>query len=249
MQKAPLLIFSLLLLFVVIIFQDQSNSSTDNLLTLIKSKLKKINRNWDIVLIKKSPLEGFYRANIRGGKVIYYSDTTGYFFEGDLFSISPNGIVNITDINAKKRRKDLLSKVDIESTIVYKPKGEVKAVIYVFMDVDCGACRDLHKQTTSMNKLGIEVRYLAYPRAGIDSETYQKMTTAWCSNKRKESIDELMINKYSPFNLCKNSPVSRHYELGELMGLKGTPGIILRDGTLLHGYRTAEKLAQELLIN
>ena len=249
MQKAPFVIFSLIFVSVLAFSQELGDFSPDNKLILIKSNLNKINKNWDIIFIEKSPLKDFYRVNISGGKVIYYSDSSGYFFEGDLFNSSTKEIINITVVNAKERRKELISKIDIKSTVVYKPKGEIKAVVYAFMDVDCGACRDLHKQIITMNELGIEIRYLAYPRSGLYSETYQKMTTAWCSKNRKKSIDGLMINKRSSLNLCKDSPVSHHYKLGELMGLRGTPGIVLSDGTLFHGYRTANKLAQELLIN
>ncbi|HAH80198.1 MAG TPA: protein-disulfide isomerase, partial [Gammaproteobacteria bacterium] len=42
-------------------------------------------------------------------------------------------------------------------------------------DVDCGYCRKLHNEMAQINELGIEVRYLAYPRAGVDSDTHDKM--------------------------------------------------------------------------
>ncbi|WP_281558050.1 DsbC family protein [Thalassomonas sp. RHCl1] len=217
-------------------------------LSLIKAKLNKIDENWQIASIEKSPLTGFYRANMNGGKVIYYSDSTGYFFEGDLYKSSATGAVNITDITARARRKMLISTIDLSTAIVYSPQGQVKAVVYAFMDVDCGACRNLHKQTEAMNELGIEIRYLAYPRAGLNSDTYHKMTTAWCAENRKQRIEDLMINIRSPYQSCKNSPVGEHFKLGQLMGLIGTPGIVLMDGTLLHGYRTANQLAQALAI-
>jgi thiol:disulfide interchange protein DsbC len=229
--------------------QEMSNISQDLTLSTIQSKLNKLNSNWHINAIEKSPLENFYRVNISGGKILYYSDTTDYFFEGSLYKNTENQIANITELNTKAMRKTLISEIDVESAIIYQPKGEIKAVVYAFIDVDCGACRELHKQTEEMTELGIEVRYLAYPRAGLSSETYRKMTTAWCTNDRKKSIDDLMINIRAPVNLCKESPVSRHFNMGQSMGLRGTPGIVLMDGTLLHGFRTANKLAKELSIS
>lgn len=244
----PSLVSGLMLFPGFIAAQEISSSTANTTLHAIASKLNKLNRNWQINAIEKSPLANFYQVNITGGKVIYYSADTDYFFEGNLYKNIASQAVNMTERNMKLRRKAMLAEIEPDSTIVYQPENEVKAIVYAFIDVDCGACRNLHKQIAEMTNLGIEVRYLAYPRAGVDSKTYEKMTTAWCTSNRKQSIDELMLNRPTPTNLCKESPVSQHFKLGQSMGLRGTPGIVLTDGTLLHGFRTAKKLAKELTI-
>ncbi len=210
-------------------------------------KVHSIKPNWQVVAVEKSPLKGFYRVDISGGETIYFSSENGYFFQGPLLQHQDNSALDITENNARKKRLQLITDIALESTIIYRPKGEVKAVVYAFIDVDCGACRDLHQQIPAINELGIEVRYLAYPRAGLQSQTYQKMTSAWCAKQPKEALEDLMINTRSPLNLCAQSPVAEHYKLGQLMGLRGTPGIILANGSLLHGYKTANELARVIL--
>ena len=42
-------------------------------------------------------------------------------------------------------------------------------MVTVFTDVDCPYCARLHDRVAEYNALGIEIRYLAFPRAGIPS--------------------------------------------------------------------------------
>ena len=48
-----------------------------------------------------------------------------------------------------------------------------------------------------------------------------------------------------PAKTCDN-PVAREYELGQQVGLTGTPAIVLEDGSLLAGYVTADQLGEVL---
>lgn len=52
--------------------------------------------------------------------------------------------------------------------IVYKAPDE-KHVITVFTDITCGYCHKLHEEMKDYNALGITVRYLAFPRQGLES--------------------------------------------------------------------------------
>ena len=44
---------------------------------------------------------------------------------------------------------------------------------------------------------------------------------------------------------CAN-PVKNHYELGQMLGVRGTPSIILENGEMVPGYVPASQLAQML---
>jgi len=45
-----------------------------------------------------------------------------------------------------------------------------------------------------------------------------------------------------PSKTCTN-PVQKHMELGELMGIRGTPAIVLDNGEMVPGYVEPKKLA------
>ena len=44
---------------------------------------------------------------------------------------------------------------------------------------------------------------------------------------------------------CDN-PVSAHYELGQLLSLRGTPALVLDDGEMVPGYVPAKRLGPML---
>ena len=111
----------------------------------------------------------------------------------------------------------------------------------VFTDVDCGYCRKFHNEIDQYNNLGISIKYLAFPRAGIDSESYTKMVSAWCSDQADLSITLLKDNKSIPSNSCENS-VAEQFELGRTLGITGTPALITQSGKLLPGYVPAQEL-------
>jgi len=135
--------------------------------------------------------------------------------------------------------------VALEDMAVFPATGERKAVIEVFTDVDCPYCRKLHQEVPKLNQMGVEVRYLAYPRAGVGSPGYDKLVTAWCSTDRRDAITRLKRGEQLPKKTCKN-PVAQEYELGHAVGLEGTPAIVLEDGRMLPGYMSATELSQVL---
>jgi thiol:disulfide interchange protein DsbC len=94
--------------------------------------------------------------------------------------------------------------------------------------------------------MGIEVRYLAYPRAGIPSESYDKIATAWCAKDQQETLTRIKNREAVANKVCTDNPVAGHFALGQRIGVTGTPAIVLMDGTLIPGYQPAASFAQIL---
>ena len=95
------------------------------------------------------------------------------------------------------------------------------------------------------HKRGIEVRYLAYPRSGIGTDSYRKYVSAWCSKNPQVALTKLKNGKTIDESTCAN-PVASQYELGQMIGISGTPSILLPDGRMLPGLVPPEGLAGEL---
>ena len=123
--------------------------------------------------------------------------------------------------------------------VIFPAVGETKGVVSVFTDVDCGYCRKLHQEVPKLNQMGIEVRYLAYPRAGVGSRSYQKIVSAWCAADPNKAMTQLKSGMEIPDVSCEN-PVAAQFDLGQQVGVTGTPAIVLEDGRLaarLHAGR------------
>jgi thiol:disulfide interchange protein DsbC len=103
----------------------------------------------------------------------------------------------------------------------------------------------MHQEIASYNDKGIEVRYLAYPRAGVGSESFNKAVSVWCSDDPKDAITKAKRGEEVPTKQCEN-PVKDQFELGQQMGVRGTPSLVLESGQMIPGYVPADRLVQML---
>ncbi|WP_018277657.1 DsbC family protein [Teredinibacter turnerae] len=212
----------------------------------IRKSLMTANENLRIRKIQPSVIPGMYEVQIMGKGIIYMEENGEYFIDGQMLHLDGKKIVNVTDESMTGLRKDLLATVSKDDAIVFSPKGEVKASIAVFTDVDCGYCQKLHREVPALNDMGIEVRYLAYPRAGINSMSYQKIASAWCADDPRKALTALKNREDIAMNVCEGNPVASEYELGQQMGVTGTPAIVLDSGVLIPGYMPAKNLAERI---
>ena len=179
-----------------------------------------------------------------GGNVIYGTANGSHVIAGDLYALE-DALVNLTERRREVRRKNLLAAVDVSDMVVFPAAKEPRHVLNVFVDVDCGYCRMLQADMEEINGLGLEVRYLAYPRAGVESPSYERMVSAWCATDRAAAVGDLMLEEEIPARSCEN-PVAEHFALAKDLGVHGTPGIVRSDGRLLKGYVSATELLANL---
>ncbi|MAD06217.1 MAG: protein-disulfide isomerase [Gammaproteobacteria bacterium] len=211
----------------------------------LAEKLQQLRPGIPIEAVVPIDIPGMYAIELSGGTTLYGTADGQHFFSGDLFAVQDD-LVNLSELRRDKKRQQLMAQQPLEDMIVFPAVGERRGYVQVFTDVDCGYCRKLHKEMAQINELGIEVRYLAYPRAGVDSDTHDKMVSAWCAKDRQSAITELKGGASVPAKTCQNA-ISDHYGLGQQLGISGTPAIVLADGRLLPGYLPAERLAAAVL--
>ena len=221
----------------------------------ITTQLQKLDPTIPIESIKPSPMEAVYMVTLKGGHILYTSPTGKHLLRGDMLEIRDTGIVNLSEEIRTKANADKLKSMKTEDMIVFKPKGKTKAVVYAFTDVDCGYCRKLHQEVAEMGDLGIELRYMAFPRGEERSPAYGKMVDAWCAADRKQAITDLKTGKSIPTTTddkkkatCK-AIIDSQYQLGVEMGVNGTPAMVLENGQMIPGYRPAKDLANMLGIS
>ena len=205
--------------------------------------------DWQLQSITVSELPGVYQVKIQNGPTLYSSADGQLFIAGDLYQVTNKGFVNLTEQGRSGERSEALAQLPRKEMIIFSPEGKVKDYVTVFTDIDCGYCRKLHNEVPRMNELGIEVRYLAYPRAGIGSPSYNKIVTAWCDADKNKALTALKQGKKMTLNLCKDNPVAKQFILGQKLGVSGTPAIITSSGEMLPGYMPADKLAAALDID
>ena len=209
------------------------------------ARFSELRPNIVIKSVEATPVAGIYALELQGGDILYGTEDGRYLFNGDLYELADTEIVNLAENNRIAKRRTIMANVPSSELVIFSPVGDTKAVISVFTDVDCSYCRKLHLEVPRLNELGVEVRYLAYPRAGIGSRSYDKIVSAWCSDDPNLAITKLKAGQSIPEVTCSN-PVAAHFDLGGEVGVTGTPAIVLEDGRLLPGYLPAEELVQRI---
>lgn len=221
--------------------KPQVVQGSDKLMTtlnLLQSDIK-------VTSIKESEFPGMYAVELASGRSLYATQDGAYVFSGTLFKNVDGTIVNVTEEAQKKVASLKLSGLKEADMVIY-PAAERKATITVFTDVDCGYCAKLHEDLPVLNAKGIEVRYLAFPRAGLESETYAKMVSVWCAPDRRKAMDDV-INETPILKIDCDSPVADQFEFGQVLGVRGTPTIYLENGEMLGGYSAPERLVEKAL--
>jgi len=188
--------------------------------------------------VQPSPVTGL-RAVTTDSGVVYISEDGKHVLQGPMYDVSGAQPVNVTNQMLLKKLDALKSEM-----IIYKAAKE-KHVITVFTDITCGYCHKLHQQMKEYNDLGITVRYLAFPRQGLNSKTEKDMQSIWCTGNRNQSFDAAMRGDDISPATCKTN-IAKHFELGVQFGVTGTPAIVLENGTLIPGYQPPKEMAAML---
>lgn len=192
--------------------------------------------------IVESEVPGMYQVQLNQGPLIHVTADGGFFILGDLYSVGPDGFVNLAEKRRSEDRKVAIADVPMTKQIVFPADGEAQSYITVFTDVSCFYCQKLHKEVPELNQRGVEVRYLAYPRQGIGSPGFRQLASAWCADDRLDTLTRLKNREELDENVCPGNPVAEQFALGQELGVRGTPAIVMPDGEMIPGYRSADDL-------
>ena len=233
-----------LLMFIFILVFSSSIKSDE---LLISSKINAVLPDgMSVQSIKESQIENLFIVDIGDLQPIYASKNGEFFFYGELYAVEGNTLQNTTKDEINLKRKSILDEaLPKDDFISFKSQNE-KYRVTIFTDVDCGYCRKFHNEIKDFNDLGITVNYVAFPRSGLDSISYNKIVTAWCSKDPKNTLTKMKQGIDVQLSLCQDHPVETHFLLGQKIGITGTPAIIKSNGELLPGYLPPEELLNRL---
>lgn len=188
--------------------------------------------------VSSTPVPGLYEVDF-GDSFMYITADAEYVVKGDIIHMLTN--TNVTDAKRASSRLEIMVALTDKNTIIY-PAGNRKLTMTVFTDIDCSYCRKLHSQMAGYNKLGIEVRYAFYPRAGIGSRSYEKAVSVWCASDRRKAMDVAKSGRLIGQKNCDN-PVALHMDIANKLGINSTPTLVFEEGTMIPGYIPPARLA------
>lgn len=206
-----------------------------------ETRLRELAPTATSIALSETPVEGLLQAQI-GNEIVYVSRDGVYLLQGTLFNMDTR--TNVTDEAKAGIRRELIKDLNPAEQITFSP-DEPKYDLLVFTDVDCGYCRKLHQQIDAYMEAGIAIHYLAFPRAGVGSHSYDKFVSAWCADDQQAALT-LAKTGDEPAPLQCDNPIEAQYELGREVGVTGTPALVTLDGTLIPGYVPPEQLRDRL---
>ena len=193
--------------------------------------------------LKPSPIAGIYEY-VQGAEVSYLTADGKYYLDGNVYDMSTR--VNLTEALRSRARMALINAVPESQMVIFSPKNPLYTIT-VFTDLDCQYCRKLHSEIAEINKLGVRVRYMFYPRTGPNTESWRKAEVVWCSANRNDALTRAKAGAQLDMNkTCGPTPVEREYQLGQNIGVRGTPAIITESGDFINGYMPPNELLQAI---
>ena len=186
---------------------------------------------------EETPLNGIYEVNA-GGQFVYIDSAGQYGLIGNLIDLDTGK--NLTEAKRAVERVAKLSSFPVEDKVIFTAQGDQRAHIDVFTDITCPYCRKLHAEVPQLQAAGISVRYLPFPRGGAGSQGETELRAVWCAADPVQSMHLAKTQSVIPQNdgaCAAAQAVMAGYQLGNELGIRGTPAIVLPNGTMIPGYR------------
>ena len=184
----------------------------------------------------ETSVKGVYQTQF-GGKFGYLIENGRYVFIGEMFDLER--AQNLTEISRRIVIKDELEKVAESDMAIFPASETEKARLTVFTDTSCPYCKKLHEEVGYLQKAGITVRYLPYPRGGQRGPGYSTLKQVWCARDKRAAMDigKGITEGNLPTGDCEAANfVDRGYRMGNQLGVTGTPALYLESGEAVMGY-------------
>jgi thiol:disulfide interchange protein DsbC len=197
----------------------------------------------------ETPLKGIYQVKI-GGRYAYVNADGNYALIGNLVDLK-NG-TNLTEQAQAKENIPLLKSFPEKDMIIFPAKGDEKGFVTVFSDTSCPYCRKLHKEVPKLQQAGITVRYIPFPRGLKRGSGYEEMKSVWCSDDRVRAMNianRVIKGELEKKDCAIDDVLKAGYELGNKIGVRGTPTIFLTNGIKLGGYLPAANIISRLSLS
>lgn len=208
----------------------------------------------EVLDVKPSIVRGLYEAIFRKGKdegIVYIDFGKKYLINGVVIDAGQRK--NITENELISRKRIDVSAIHLENALVLgNPKGRTK--LYIFTDPECPYCAKLHGEITKMIAQDPQLLvYVILTPLDIHPDAARKTDSIICASKinmanavrmleqsyRRENIDSIS---------CGKTYATSAQQQSKDLGINITPTIVIPDGRVVLGMKSAGEL-KSLLLN
>ncbi|WP_030074422.1 DsbC family protein [Halomonas alkaliantarctica] len=224
-------------------------ASADAVAERLAETLQVNGQSMPVEQVNATPMDGVYHVILDSGESFYSNADGSHFLVGDLYQNADNGLINLTEQAQNQERAEALASIPASERVVFQGVNEPKATVIVFTDPTCPYCVRLHEAIPELNERGIAVHYMAFPRAGMGSGAATTLEQVWCSENRSEAMTQAKQDQTLAASANCDNPVAEQYELGKVLGVQGTPAIVLPNGQMVPGFVPPDRLVSMLGLN
>lgn len=206
----------------------------------ITEKIKEKYPATSVSSVKASPVAGVYEVVM--GRNVAYTDATGrYMLFGHLYDMDEQ-----TDLTAQVL--DGLNVVDVSrlptADAIKAVRGAGSRTLYLFSDPDCPFCKKIEEELSKIDDVTIYT--FLYPLEQPHPDAKRKAEAIWCAKDQNQAWMKFMVDGEGPEDATCDNPVERNIQLGQAMGISGTPTMILEDGQIVSGALPAMEIENRL---
>jgi len=216
---------------------NETEAQLDALRNNIKANLSGI----PVDHLSATPVPGIYEI-ISEGQVYYVDSTASFLFDGSLVDLKNRN--NLTEQSMLAQNLRYIDAIGEDNMLIYKnAETAPKRSMSVFTDLGCPFCQRLHSELDILLDAGVSIRYLLYPRDGLNTQAHKNLENVWCANDPHAALTAAKSGQLAPVESCDN-PIEQHVALARQLGITATPMIYLDDGQRINGYLDAQTLLE-----
>ncbi len=192
--------------------------------------------------VEPSEIPGMWVVEVEKGQQklpVYVDFSKQFLVTGNVIRLSDRE--NVTEQRHAGMNKVDISRIPLQDALLLG-RSTAKSKVIVFTDPECPYCKKLHLEMKKVVENDPDIAFLIklFPLK-MHPKAYEVSRSIVCSGSM-EFLELSFAGKPVPPADCVTSVVDQTLKLVGDLGIRSTPTLVLPDGRVLPGFRTAEAL-------
>ncbi len=195
-----------------------------------------------VIKVESSQVPGLWAVEVEKNSQkfpLYIDYSKKYVFTGNIIRLADHQ--NITSQRLAELNRVDPAKIPLEDTLLVG-NSKAKTKVIVFTDPECPYCKRLHGELKEVVKRDPNVAFLIkmFPLK-MHPNAYSAAKSIVCT-KSLDLLEQSFAGKTVPPPLCETKVVDENIALAQELGIHSTPTLILPNGLVVPGYKSADDL-------
>jgi thiol:disulfide interchange protein DsbC len=174
---------------------------------------------------------------------VYIDFSKKYVLSGSVIRLADRGDIS-QDRYAQMNKIDV-SRIPLDDALLLG-RQEARIKVIVFTDPECPYCKKLHAELKEVVRRDPELAFLIkLLPLKMHPNAYDKATSIVCA-RSLELLEASFAGEALPAATCKTKVVDQTLALAQELGIQSTPALVLPNGLILRGFKSADDLIKRI---